>query len=80
MLLSNMVVRMRANKAHRNNRRSHHALEVMRLSSCPHCKTPIAMHNACKNCGMYKGVKVFDAGKKLAKKEKKLKKKENSPR
>lgn len=69
---------MRANKSHRNNRRSHHALKGARVSLCSNCQTPHLTHRACPNCGMYKGLKTFDASKKLAKKEKKLKAKANA--
>lgn len=72
-----MVVRMRANKAHRNNRRSHHALKGARVSACSNCQTMRLSHFACPNCGLYNGHNTFDATKKLAKKEKKIKAKEN---
>ena len=68
-----MVVRMRANRAHRDNRRAHHALIASRLSICSNCHKAHLSHTVCLNCGMYRGIKVLDAGKKLAKKEKKLK-------
>ena len=45
---------------------------------CPNCNTAHLAHRACPNCGMYKGLKTFDASKKLAKKEKKLKAKQNA--
>ncbi len=73
-----MVVRMRANRSHRNNRRSHHALKGARLSSCENCQTPKASHKVCGNCGIYRGRQVIDVRKKLAKKEKKTKERENA--
>ncbi len=69
---------MRANRAHRDNRRAHHALIASRFSVCSNCHSARLPHVACANCGMYKGLKIFDAGKKLAKKEKKQKAKENA--
>jgi large subunit ribosomal protein L32 len=53
-----MVVRMRATKGHRNNRRAHHKLENPTLSVCADCKAPKLSHTACPSCGKYKGKKV----------------------
>ncbi len=75
-----MVVRMRANRSHRDNRRAHHALFGAHLSVCENCKKEKLSHRVCPNCGKYKGLKVIDVEKKLAKKEKKMKKAENSVR
>ncbi len=70
-----MVVRMRANRAHRDNRRAHHALEKARFSACKNCNTLKISHRACPNCGMYRDLKVVDVQKKITKKEKKQKEK-----
>ena len=56
--LPTMVVRMRATKGHRNNRRAHHKLENPTLSVCADCKAPKLSHTACPSCGKYKGKKV----------------------
>jgi large subunit ribosomal protein L32 len=66
---------MRATRAHRDNRRSHHALTATRLTACPECKAPHAKHRACLNCGKYNGRVVIDVKAKIAKKETKRKKK-----
>ena len=69
-----MVNRMRATRAHRDNRRSHHALDDVRLSKCVNCGAPHIRHTMCEKCGTYKGKKVIDmtaiVAKKTAKKQK----------
>ncbi|MBI2609613.1 50S ribosomal protein L32 [Candidatus Giovannonibacteria bacterium] len=71
-----MTVRMRHTKSHRNNRRSHHALKVGRLSKCNHCGFEKLPHVICANCGWYNDRQVIDVLKKLDKKERKKKEKE----
>jgi len=63
-------------KSRRNKRRSHLFLKSIATSICPKCKKPILPHNACLNCGFYKGREVIDVFAKLEKKEKKDKEKE----
>ncbi|MES2314887.1 MAG: 50S ribosomal protein L32 [Patescibacteria group bacterium] len=55
-----MVNRMRATRAHRDNRRSHHALDAARTSVCQNCKAAHKSHAVCMNCGWYNGRKVLD--------------------
>ena len=46
-------------------------MKKVQISLCPNCKTPIAPHHACKNCGQYAGRAVVDktrANKRLVKK------------
>ncbi len=66
-----MVVRMRATRSHRNNRRSHHALQVVRLSKCEKCGAMHRRHTVCMNCGTYRGKNVLDLAAKAATKAKK---------
>lgn len=73
-----MVNRMRATRAHRGNRRSHHALKDMRLSACPNCTTPHIRHTACTNCGQYRGRIVIDVGARISKRQTKMKKREEA--
>ena len=73
-----MVNRMRATRAHRDNRRSHHALTAVRLSACADCGTPHVRHTACSNCGKYRGRIVIDVQSVIAKKEKKMKEREKA--
>ncbi len=71
-----MSVRMRHTKSHTHNRRSHHALKPVKLSSCAKCHEPILPHRMCANCGTYQGKEIVDVLAKLTKKEKKQKEKE----
>ncbi len=54
-----MVVRMRATRSHRDNRRSHHALTGPRLSTCE-CGAKHMRHRACQSCGKYRGKQIVD--------------------
>lgn len=71
-----MVNRMRANRAHRDNRRSHHALDDVRLSKCANCSAMHLRHTMCEKCGTYRGKKIVDMTALVAKKVTKDKKKE----
>jgi large subunit ribosomal protein L32 len=61
-----MVVRMRHTRAHTANRRSHHALKALNLTSCPECKAVIRPHRVCDSCGHYKGKLVIKSKAKQA--------------
>lgn len=71
-----MVNRMRANRSHRDNRRSHHALDDVRLSKCVNCGAMHLRHTLCEKCGTYKGKKIVDMTALVAKRAEKNKKKE----
>lgn len=71
-----MVIRMRHTRAHRDNRRAHHALTGAGLTTCPDCGSKALKHRACPNCGKYRGKLVVDVHATLHKKEEKRKKKE----
>lgn len=68
-----MVNRMRATRAHRDNRRSHHALTPVRLSKCSNCGSMHIRHHICTVCGHYRGKKVIDMAAIVAKKTAKIK-------
>ncbi len=51
---------MRANRSHRGNRRSHHALDDVRLSKCANCGAMHLRHTLCEKCGTYRGKKIID--------------------
>lgn len=70
-----MVNRMRATRAHRDNRRSHHALDEVRLSKCQGCGEMHLRHTLCTNCGSYRGKKIIDMTAIVAKKAAKQKQK-----
>ncbi len=67
-----MVVRMRHTRAHTANRRSHHALEELRLSKCVKCEALHMRHQVCTACGTYRGKAVLSLTKERAKKEVKV--------
>jgi len=64
-----MSVRMRHTKGHTRNRRSHHALTSVRLSTCSKCSQEHIRHRACLNCGTYRGREVIDVSVALTKAE-----------
>ncbi|HEY9583655.1 MAG TPA: 50S ribosomal protein L32 [Candidatus Paceibacterota bacterium] len=55
-----MVNRMRSNRSHTGNRRSHHALDDVRLSKCSNCASMHVRHIMCAKCGHYRGRKIID--------------------
>jgi large subunit ribosomal protein L32 len=71
-----MSVRMRHTPSHTRNRRSHHALSTVRLSTCGKCKSKHVRHTLCENCGTYRGREYKDILAKLNKKERKAKEKD----
>lgn len=68
-----MVVRMRATRSARGNRRSHHALKDPALTVDSNNGTIHLRHRASAITGKYKGITVIDMDKKAAKKAKKMK-------
>ena len=54
----------RTSKMKKRVRRSHLALNVPGMITCPNCGELTLAHRACRSCGFYKGVQV------VAKKEK----------
>ncbi|MEI6238453.1 MAG: 50S ribosomal protein L32 [bacterium] len=73
-----MVNRMRATRAHRDNRRSHHALTGVRLSKCSNCGGVHQSHTVCVTCGYYNGRQVIDVKAAITKKAKKTKEAETA--
>ncbi|MGE5342129.1 MAG: 50S ribosomal protein L32 [Candidatus Omnitrophota bacterium] len=51
----------RHSHARKNKRRSHHALKVDSLSSCPNCNEPKSPHRVCRACGYYGGRQIIKA-------------------
>lgn len=70
-----MVNRMRSNRSHTGHRRSHHALDDVRLSKCANCGAMHKRHTMCEKCGNYRGRKVIDMTALVAKETAKNKKK-----
>ncbi|KKU81184.1 MAG: 50S ribosomal protein L32 [Parcubacteria group bacterium GW2011_GWA1_47_8] len=69
---------MRHTRAHTANRRSHHALKGTRLSKCVKCQAYHVRHQACTNCGTYRGKAVLSLAKTIARSEKKVTKKKET--
>ncbi len=67
---------MRATRAHRDNRRSHHALDDVRLSKCVDCGATHKRHTVCMTCGSYRGKKIIDMTAVAVKKAEKAKTRE----
>lgn len=71
-----MVTHMRHTRAHTANRRSHHALKPAALSKCSHCGEMHRPHHMCLACGYYKGKQVMDLEAEKAKRDARIKAKE----
>jgi large subunit ribosomal protein L32 len=54
--------KQRISKGRKGNRRSHHALKLPQLDTCPQCKSLKRAHHACPNCGTYRGLQVLNVG------------------
>ena len=59
-----MVNRMRHNRSQRGSTRSHHFLKGLALTKCSDCNSPVMRHQACSNCGKYRGKVVINLEKK----------------
>jgi len=70
-----MVNRMRHNRSQRGSTRSHHALKGIALTKCPDCNSVVMRHQACSNCGKYRGKVVINLEKKTKAKTTKTPKK-----
>ncbi len=68
-----MVNRMRSNRSHTGNRRSHHALKNIAVSKDAKSGAVHLRHRASAVTGMYRGHQVLNVAKRLAKIEKKAK-------
>lgn len=52
------VPKKKVSKSRSRTRRSHFKCAKPALATCSHCKSLIASHRACPNCGYYKGKEV----------------------
>jgi large subunit ribosomal protein L32 len=68
---------MRHTRAHTANRRSHHALKAANLSTCSNCGAQHRPHHMCLSCGFYNGRQVMDLGAQKAKRDARIKAKED---
>ena len=51
---------MRHNRSQRGSTRSHHGLKGIALTKCPDCNKPVMRHQACSNCGKYRGKVIIN--------------------
>ncbi len=68
---------MRHTRSHTGNRRSHHALKAMNLSACSNCGSAHRPHHMCLSCGFYNGRQVMDLTAEKAKRDARIKAKED---
>ncbi len=68
-----MVIRMRHTRGHSGNRRSHHALKAVSLSTCSHCGAQHRPHHMCLECGYYNGRQVMNLEELKAKRDARIK-------
>ena len=64
------VPKKKTSKTRKGTRRAHLALKPPILSPCSHCKKPLKSHQACPNCGYYKGKEVIKIKTKIKHKNK----------
>lgn len=67
---------MRHTRAHTGNRRSHHALKPVALAKCSNCGEAHRPHHMCLSCGFYNGRQVMDMAAEKAKRDARIKAKE----
>lgn len=60
----------RVSKTKKGMRRSHLALSVPGMITCPNCGELTLAHRVCQNCGYYKGVQVVKAKEEKTEEEK----------
>jgi len=53
------VPKRKRSRARRDSRHAHKAVVVKSFSTCKNCQAASLPHQACKECGHYKGVKVL---------------------
>lgn len=64
------VPKRKRSRARRDSRHAHKAIKAKAFSACSNCEAALLPHQVCKECGVYKGVKVMTpknerAGKRL---------------
>lgn len=67
---------MRHTRAHTKKRRSHHALKAANLSKCTHCGAMHRPHHMCLECGYYNGRQVMNLEADKAKRDARIKAKD----
>jgi large subunit ribosomal protein L32 len=52
------VPKRKRSRARRDSRFANKGMKVKTFGKCPNCEAPMLPHQACKECGFYKGAKV----------------------
>ena len=77
------VPKRKRSRARRDKRFANKGVKVTSVAHCSECQTALVPHQACKQCGFYKGVKVMktkaDRGVKRDELKATKKKKEKAP-
>ncbi len=60
----------RRTSSHKRRRASHFALQAKHHTLCSHCQQPVPPHQACLNCGYYRGRQILKIKSKLSAKAK----------
>ncbi len=63
------VPKKKRSKSKKRIKRACWKAELPNLTACPHCAAQILMHNACPECGTYKGKAVLKVKTKETQKE-----------
>jgi len=53
------VPKRKRSKSRRDKRHANWGIKVKAITECQNCKHPLPTHQACAECGHYKGVKVL---------------------
>lgn len=53
------VPKRKRSRARRDSRFANKGMKVQSITTCTQCSVPLATHQACKECGFYKGVKML---------------------
>ena len=54
------VPKRKRSRARRDSRFANKGMEVKSFGKCPNCESALLPHQACKECGHYKGAKVIE--------------------
>lgn len=54
------VPKKKTSKSRRDLRRSHDALRLPNVTTCPQCQEPVLPHHVCRECGTYRGRTIVE--------------------
>lgn len=78
------VPKRKRSRARKSKRNANKGLKVKAFTGCQNCKLPIFPHQACSQCGFYKGIKVLKtkeerSDRRMTEKKKRAKQKMEQP-